>query len=191
MTHSIRTAAAAATLACALAIPTFAQDGDMAMDMAEPIVAGDLVITQPWTRATPPAAVTGAGYLTITNNGDTDDRLLGFESDVAAVTEVHEMIMADDRMMMRPLEDGLVIPAGETVVLRPGGFHIMFIDLAAGIEEGASVHVTLVFAVAGEVTIDLEVYPIGSDGPAMDGGAMDGMDMDGMNMDGMGEEGGA
>ncbi len=155
-------------------------------EMPAPTVVDDLTITQPWARATPPAAVTGAGYLTITNNGTADDILLSVTSDFAEVNEVHEMTMADDRMVMRPLEDGLVIPAGETVVLRPGGFHLMFVQLVDGLVEGTEVPVTLTFETTGTVEINLVVYPIGSDGPA---GAMEGMgDMEGMGgMGGMDE----
>lgn len=179
---------AAATAALFAATPAaFAQ---MAME-PETITVGDIAITQPWARATPPAAVTGAGYLTITNNGATDDRLLAFDTAQANIAEVHEMSMANDRMVMRPLEDGLPIPAGETVVLQPGGYHLMMIELTDAIVEGTPVTVTLTFEVAGAVTFDLMVYPIGSSGPAGQGGMdMGGMTMDGMNMEGMAGGGG-
>ena len=186
-------AAVAAAAAFVIAVtPVLAQ-------MAEPpstetITIGELAISQPWARATPEGAVTGAGYLAITNTGAVDDRLIGVETDRAAIAEIHEMSMANDRMTMRPLEDGLVIPAGETVILQPGGYHIMMIELTGSIVEETPVVVTLIFEIAGAVTVDLSVYPIGSAGPdqelMMDPDAMmmDGMDMDamdGMDMDAM------
>lgn len=183
---SLRMSAAAVAVALTVAAPyAFAQEAAPMGEamMPEPVVVGDLAITQPWARATPPAAATGAGYLTITNNGATDDRLLSITSPIAEISEVHEMTMTDDRMVMRPLEDGLTIPAGETVVLRPGGFHLMFVQLVDGFVEGTEVTVTLTFETAGAVEINLLVYPIGSDGPA---GTMEGMD----GMEGMGAMGG-
>ena len=149
--------------------------------VSEPVVAGMLTITQAWTRATPPGAATGAGYLTIANSGGTSDRLLSVASPAAGLGEIHEMTMVDDRMMMRPVPDGLVIPAGETVVLEPGGLHFMFAELGAGFVEGSVVTVSLTFDIAGVVEIDLIVYPIGSGGPTAGTVEMEGMAMDGLD----------
>ena len=176
----IRAAIAAAALAVAMPLAVAQEPAPMdAMAMQEPIVIGDLTITQAWARATPPGAVTGAGYLTITNNGAADDRLVSVTSSVAAVNEVHEMAMEGDRMMMRPLEEGLVIPASETVVLQPGGFHLMFVQLVDGFVEGTTVPVTLTFETAGAIEIMLVVYPIGSEGPVGAADPMGGMEMGG------------
>lgn len=183
MWNPIRLAVAAVAVA-GLAATAAAQEG-----RAQAVVgAGELTVTLAWARATPPGAATAAGYLTITNNGATDDRLIAVETPLAAIAEVHEMSMDNDRMVMRPLEDGLVIPAGETVALLPGGYHLMFIDLNRAVVEGAPVEVTLTFANAGEVVVPLETYPIGSPGPAGAGGLeMDGMEMGGMNDGGGGQ----
>ena len=151
------------------------------LTVGEPVVAGSLAITQAWTRATPPGAATGAGYLTISNSGETSDRLLSVASTQAAIGEIHQMTMVDDRMVMRPVADGLVIPAGGTVVLEPGGLHFMFVQLGAGFVEGSIVTVSLTFEIAGFVEIDLIVYPIGSSGPTTAADAMEGMAMDGLD----------
>ena len=73
---------------------------------AQEVKAGDLVITQAWTRATPNGAKIGGGYLTIENKGSTPDRLIGGSTDVASKLEVHEMAMKDGVMTMRPLDNG-------------------------------------------------------------------------------------
>ena len=157
------------------------------MPVGEPIVVGLLTITHSWSRATPPGAATGAGYLTISNAGVTSDRLLSVASPLAEIGEVHEMRMVADRMTMRPLEDGLVVPAGGTVVLQPGGFHLMFVQVGAGFVEGSVVPVTLTFETAGVVEIGLVVYPIGSGGPMEGAGAMEGMVMDASDSAGAGQ----
>jgi copper(I)-binding protein len=165
----IRSLAASAALAALLhAAPASAQEADPAtalmMDQ-EPVVAGTVTISLAWARATPPGAPTAAGYLSIANTGDTDETLVSVAAAIAGMTEIHQMIMADDRMMMRPLEDGLVIAAGETIVLEPGGHHLMFMNIGDALVEGTIVDVTLTFANAGAVDVTLVVYPIGSDGP--------------------------
>ena len=174
----IRAAIAAAAFAVAMPLAVAQEPAPMdAMAMQEPIVIGDLTITQAWARATPPGAVTGAGYLTITSSGAADDRLMSIDAPFAEIAEVHEMVMEGDRMMMRPVADGLVIPAGETVVLQPGGLHLMFVELAEGFVQDTMIPVTLSFETAGTIEIMLIVYPIGSDGPAGAADAMGGMDM--------------
>jgi copper(I)-binding protein len=78
--------------------------------------------------------------------------------------EVHEMVLHGDVMRMRELEGGLPIPAGETVALQPGGYHVMFMDLAGPFEAGQSVEVTLTFEKAGDLTLTMPVVPRGGAG---------------------------
>lgn len=118
---------------------------------------GDLAIAGPFSRATLPGAPVAGGFFTVTNNGTIDDRLIGAASAVAGRVEIHEMAIVDDVMRMRELPDGLAIPAGETVELKPGGYHIMFMDLKEPLIEGARVEVTLSFMTAGEITIPLDI----------------------------------
>src|SRR6202140_2929797 len=92
---------------------------------AEEIKAGDLTITQAWSRATPGGAKVAGGYLTIENKGSTSDRLIGGSGDVTGRIEVHEMTTSNGVMTMRALDKGLVIEPGKTVKLAPGGYHLM------------------------------------------------------------------
>jgi len=133
---------------------------------AQEVKAGDLVITQAWSRATPGGAKIGGGYLTIENKGATPDRLIGGSGEVASKIEVHEMSMKNGVMTMRPLDNGLTIEPGKTVKLAPGGFHLMLFDLKAPLKQGDKVPVTLEFEKAGKVTLSLEVGSIGAQGPA-------------------------
>lgn len=121
------------------------------------VMAGDLELTGAFSRATLPNAPVAGGFLTITNTGTEDDRLIGAESVAAGHMEVHEMAMEGDVMRMRELADGLPIPAGETVTLKPGGFHIMFMDLQQPLVEGETVPITLEFEKAGKVEVSLMI----------------------------------
>lgn len=140
----------------------------LAQDHAAPAAAtvGSIEISGPFTRATLPNAPVAGGFLTLTNTGSEDDRLVSASSTIARETQVHEMAMAGDVMKMRQLTDGLVIPAGATIVLEPGGYHIMFMGLSQTLVEGETVAVTLTFEKAGEVTIDLPVGASAADAPA-------------------------
>jgi periplasmic copper chaperone A len=132
---------------------------------AEEVKAGDLVITQAWSRATPGGAKIGGGYLTIENKGSVPDRLIGGSADIAGKVEVHEMAMNNGVMTMRPLEKGLAIEPGKTVKLAPGGYHLMMFDLKGPLKQGDKLPVTLEFEKAGKVTVSLDVQGVGAQGP--------------------------
>jgi periplasmic copper chaperone A len=150
---------------------------------AEEIKAGDLVISQAWSRATPGGAKIGGGYLTIENKGSAPDRLIHSSGDIAGKIEVHEMAMKNGVMTMRPLDNGLAIEPGKTVKLAPGGFHLMMFDLKSPLKQGDKVPVTLEFEKAGKVTLSLDVEGIGAQGPA--GAAKTDGQTDMKNMPGM------
>jgi len=133
---------------------------------AQEVKAGDLVITQAWSRATPSGAKIAGGYLTIENKGATPDRLLGGFGDNPGKIEVHEMAMNNGVMTMRPLDKGLTIEPGKTVKLAPGGYHLMIMDLKSPFKQGDKVPVTLEFEKAGKVTLSLDVQGIGAQAPA-------------------------
>ena len=139
---------------------------------AADVKAGDLVITQPWSRASPGGAKTGAGYLTIENKGGAPDRLVAVSGDVAGRIEVHEMAVNNGVMTMRPLEKGLVIEPGKTVALAPGGYHLMLMELKSPLKQGDKLPVTLEFEKAGKVAVTLEVQAVGAKGPGGEGGSM-------------------
>ncbi len=133
---------------------------------AEDVKAGDLVIKQAWSRATPGGAKVGGGYLTIENKGTTSDRLIGGSADVAGKVQVHEMSMNNGVMTMRPVEGGLLIEPGKTVKLTPGGYHLMLLDLKGPLKQGEKLPVTLEFERAGKVSVMFDVAGIGAMGPA-------------------------
>lgn len=146
--------------------------------------AGDIDIGHPWTRATPPSARVGGGYLTLTNHGQTVDRLIGGSSPASGRVEIHTMEVTDGVMKMRELRDGVALPPGETVKLEPGGFHLMLIDLKAPIREGAKIPVTLRFEHAGLVEVELAAAALGA--PAVEHDGMVGMDEQGNHGSGHG-----
>lgn len=168
MVRTTHRALLAAFVALCLATPAFSHNGidhSAAGEMA-PITIGDIAITGPFTRATLPNAPVGGGFLTLTNNGASDDRLVSVSSPIARDAQIHEMAMEGDVMKMRQLVDGLVIPAGQSVVLEPGGYHIMFMGLTQALVEGETVPVTLTFEKAGTITIDLSVGTAAADAPS-------------------------
>lgn len=140
-----------------------------AHDMA--VKVGDLTIEQAWTRATPGQATTGGGFLTITNSGSEADRLVGATSARAGKTEIHEMSVKDGIMVMRPVDGPLEIPAGGTLELKPGSYHVMFMALPQPFKQGETIPTTLTFEKAGSVDVDLVVEKPGAKGMSMDHGA--------------------
>lgn len=132
----------------------------VASGFAGQIKAGDLVLENVRARATLPGAPVAGGYLMITNNGSQPDRLIGGSADFAGKLEVHEMKMENDVMKMRQLKDGIEIPAGGSVELKPGGYHIMFMKLAEQLKEGESREAVLEFDKAGSVTVEFDVVEL-------------------------------
>lgn len=139
--------------------------------------AGDLVIDHPVARATPANAPVSGGYMTIRNTGEEGDRLVAGAADFAGKVEIHEMVMDGDVMKMREIEGGIEIPAGGEVVLKPGGLHVMFMQLDEQLEEGDELAATLTFEKAGDVTVTFDVQSLeqirAHMGGDMDHGSMD------------------
>ena len=123
---------------------------------------GDLTVTSPWTRATPGGAKIAGGYLKITNNGAASDRFVGAKSEEADHLELHEMSMSDGVMKMRPLPDGLEIKPGETVELKSGGYHLMFMDIKLPFKQGDMIKATLQFEKAGSLDVKFSVRGLGA-----------------------------
>lgn len=146
-----------AALCAVLATPAFALDYKL----------GAIEIGQPWTRATPPTAESGGGYLVLKNTGTTPDRLVAVKSPAAGKVEIHEMKMDGNIMRMREVEKGIEIPPGATVELKPGGFHVMFMGLRAPFAKDAKVPLTLVFEKAGSIDVELAVQAMGAQPPPM------------------------
>lgn len=130
----------------------------------EPVTLGALSISGGFSRATLPNAPVAGGYVTIANAGAAD-RLVSVATPVAGVSQLHEMTMDGGMMKMAELPGGIEIPAGGTVELKPGGLHMMFMQLHAPLIEGTSVPVTLTFETAGAVEIELAVGARDATGP--------------------------
>ena len=144
---------------------------------AEDITVGALKISTPWTRATPKGASIGGGYMTITNTGSAPDRLVGGTTDVASRFEIHEMSMDNGVMKMRMLPKGLEVKPGETITLKPGGYHIMLMGLKHQLDKGQHFKAMLEFEKAGKVEVDFTIESIAAQVPG-NGHAMPGMKMD-------------
>jgi len=136
-----------------LAVPAVAQE----------VRAGDLVITQGWSRAAARGGQ-GAGYLSIANRGTAPDRLVAASSPAAPRVELHTHINDNGVMRMREVP-GIEIPPGQSVTLRPGGMHLMLMGLAEELRQGTTVPLTLRFERAGEVQVPLAVEAAGARGP--------------------------
>ena len=132
---------------------------------ADDVKAGDLLITQAWSRQTPSGAKVAGAYLTVENKGTTADKLIGVSSDVAGRAEIHEMAMDAGVMKMRPLDNGIVVEPGKTIKLAPGGNHMMLMDLKSQFKQGDKVPVTLQFEKAGKVNVSLDVQGVGAQAP--------------------------
>ena len=117
---------------------------------------GDLEIEKPWARATVAGAAVGGGYLIVRNKGATADRLVGVASPASARVEMHEMAMDKDIMRMRQVK-GVDVPGKSAIEFKPGGNHLMFIELKSQLKPGDKVPVTLRFEKAGEVNTELAV----------------------------------
>src|SRR4029077_16652970 len=126
---------------------------------------GSIHMPQPWARATPKGAKSGAGYLTITNNASTADRLSCVSSDASGKCQVHTMTIEHGVVKRQPAEGGLEIKPGETVMLKPSSAHLMFLDLKHPLEQGNTVADTLQFEKAGTTQVEFPIAAIGASAP--------------------------
>lgn len=125
-------------------------------------------VEQPWARPTVPGQAAGGGFLRIIG-GAGPDRLVGARADVAGRVELHTMTMDGNVMRMRQV-DAIEVPARQTVELKPGGLHVMFMDLKAPLQTGSRFPLTLRFEKAGEVQVEVQVQVAPPAGAAAGGG---------------------
>lgn len=119
---------------------------------------GNLEIHHPASKATLPGQPVGGGFLTVTNTGSEEDRLVSITApDVSDDVQLHEMAIENDVMKMRQLPDGIDIPAGAKVELKSGGLHIMFMRIKHPFKEGDSFKATLNFEKAGKIDVDFKI----------------------------------
>ena len=119
--------------------------------------SGGIDVEKPWARASANVDGAGAAYMEITS--PETDRLIGVsvDSTVAAMAEIHETQMNDDGTMMMSEVGRIDLPAGQTVKLEPGGFHIMLMQMAEPLETGETFEITLQFADGGDQVVEVEV----------------------------------
>ncbi len=167
----------AALTACFALVPGLALAHDHV------VKAGSLEIVHPWSRATPGGAKVAAGYVTVNNTGATADRLLAAAADeVAAKVEIHEVAMKDGVMSMKRV-DGIAVPAGGSLTLKPGSWHIMFMDMKRPLTQGEVFAGSLTFEKAGTVAVKFTVEALGATAPTMPGKADPAAPMDHGGMD--------
>ena len=123
------------------------------------VAQNSVQITDPWVRATVPQQKATGAFMQIT--APKAMRLLEVRSPVAGVAEIHEMSMTDNMMRMRQIKE-IALPAGKSVELKPGGYHIMFMDLKQPLKEGTLVDGTLTFEKAGTVQVQYKVEAVGA-----------------------------
>jgi len=162
MPRFIRTAAIMTALLLAAVTASFGHD----------IKKGDILLTELWSRATPPGAKVAAGFFTVENTGSEPDRLVDIKTPVGKA-DIHETATVNGVSTMRPLDGGLPIAPGQKVTLAPGGLHVMITELKEPLKEGEMLHLTLHFQKAGEIEATLHIRPPGAPGPgdAKGGGA--------------------
>lgn len=126
--------------------------------------AGAIEIDHPYARSTAAGQSNGGGYMKLVNGGGAADRLVSVSAGVAHSVELHEMTMDGNVMRMRQV-DGIALQPGQTVELKPGGYHVMFVGLKAPLKAGDTFPMTLKFEKSGEVRVDVKIEAPG----AMDG----------------------
>ena len=125
-------------------------------------------VEKPWSRATPPGAKVGAGFMQLRNAGAAD-RVVGASSPVAGRVEMHITVRDGDVMRMREVTS-FEVPAGGSFELKPGGAHLMLVDLKRPLKKGEKVPLTLKLGKGGELNVDLTVGEMGARQPAHQGG---------------------
>ena len=164
----MKTILLAAAAAFALVTPAFAHQGMVHDGCAagQTFTAGDIAVTGAYSRATLPQAKSAGGFMVITNSGSEPDRLIGATTENAQLSQVHEMRMDGDIMKMGEVEGGLEIPAGGSVTLESGGFHIMMMGLVQPLKVDECLALTLTFEKAGDLPVELNIGGTDADAAA-------------------------
>lgn len=124
---------------------------------------GSLEIVHPWARAQLKGSDVADGFMKIINHGSTPDRLISITVDFAKTAQIHDMKMDGTTMQMVELKDGLVIPAGATVQLKPKAMHVMFLGVTDELMPDELVPGELVFEKAGRLKVEFMIEPAGTD----------------------------
>ncbi|MFI4987185.1 MAG: copper chaperone PCu(A)C [Alphaproteobacteria bacterium] len=154
------------TLIIAFAV-TFGLAGTaLAQSGSAPSPTPSITVVAPWARATPAGARNGAAYMTIENKGKEADRLLAVTTPIAKMAEMHRTENAGGVMKMLPV-DAVDLAAGGQAVFKPGGYHVMLMDLKQPLAEGQSFPMTLSFEKAGRIEVSVKVEKLGASGSGM------------------------
>jgi periplasmic copper chaperone A len=130
-----------------------------------PVIAGDLVVSAVWARATIASTPVGAVYFTVTNRGQQVDTLLGATSPVAAEATLHRSVHANGMASMHAAT-GVAIAPGQAVKAEPGGLHLMLVGLNQPLAAGMRIPLTLQFRRTGTVDVQAWVIPMSAPAPA-------------------------
>jgi periplasmic copper chaperone A len=139
----------------------------MAASLAQstaPSPSAPIAVENPWARATPGNSKTGAAYMTVIDRGSAPDRLVGVSSPVAARAQLHTASNENGVMKMRQV-DGIPLEPGKPIELKPGGYHVMLVDLKQPLKEGDRFPLTLTFEKAGSVAVTVTVQKAGAGAP--------------------------
>lgn len=125
---------------------------------AMPVFAGDVMVHDPYARASTKMSTSGAAFMVLMNNGSEDDRLVSASSDVAERVELHtHKEDANGVMKMMEVEEGFPVPAGGEHALARGGDHVMFLGLTQSLSQDDMISVTLTFEKAGDIVVEIPV----------------------------------
>lgn len=133
------------------------------VSLAHGYKVGDLEIGHPFSKAMLAGSQVAGGFMKITNSGSTSDRLVKVSTDFAGMVQLHEMKVEDGVMKMAEIPGGIEIPAGQTVELKPGGLHVMFMNVPTPSKEGDKIKAVLTFEKAGTVEVEFAVGPANPD----------------------------
>ena len=125
--------------------------------VASAAAAGPIAVGNAWSRPEAAGLPTAVAYMTLNNAGGSPDRLVGGSTPKAARVSLHRSQMSGGMMSMQPLPDGLALAPGATVALAPGGYHLMLTGLRGGLRAGETYPLTLRFAHARPLTVQVQV----------------------------------
>ena len=154
------------TLILAILVLSFVSACGASTESGASSSAGDapqIKVMDPWSRPSPMMAGNGVVYMMLMNEGGSADKLVSVETDVAEVAELHETKMENDVMKMSPIEGGIEVPAGGSAELKPGGMHVMLINLKKELVPGETVELTLNFEKSSPLTVKAEIREMDED----------------------------
>jgi copper(I)-binding protein len=137
----------------------------VSLAQAQSAKVGSVQIENAYTRSTVPGQMAAGGFMKIENKGAAD-QLVSASSPISGEVQLHEMAMEGNVMKMRQVKD-IAVPSGGEVELKPGGLHLMLMNIKAPLAAGETIPVKLKFAKAGEVEVKMPVNAMGQHGGAM------------------------